>query len=71
MAAPLEDRLTELEVKLAFVDDTVTTLNATVSAHDRALAEMRDALERLRADLSGVRGALSHDVHDEPPPPHY
>jgi SlyX protein len=71
MAAPLEDRLTELEVKLAFVDDTVATLNATVSGHDRALAEMRLAIERLRAELMGVRGALAHDAHDEPPPPHY
>ena len=71
MAAPLEDRMTELEVKLAFVDDTVAALNTTVSEHDRALADIRVAIERLRAELTGVRSALSHDVHDEPPPPHY
>jgi SlyX protein len=71
MAEPLEDRLTELEVKLAFVDDTVATLNATVSDHDRALADIRIAIERLRAELTGVRTALSHDARDEPPPPHY
>lgn len=71
MVAPLEDRLTELEVKLAFVDDTVATLNATVSEHDRVLADIRLAIERLHAELTGVRSALAHDVHDEPPPPHY
>ena len=58
-------------MKLAFVDDTMATLNATVSAHDRALADIRAAIERLHADLTGVRGALAHDAHDEPPPPHY
>jgi SlyX protein len=67
----LEERLTELEVRLAFVDDTMAVLNATVSAHDRALQEVRDAIERLRLELTGVRTALAQDVRDEPPPPHY
>lgn len=71
MSAPLEDRLTELEVKLAFVDDTMTTLNATVSEHDRVLKDIRLAVEQIRAELTGVRTALSHDARDEPPPPHY
>jgi SlyX protein len=71
MSAPLEDRLTELEVRLAFVDDTMTTLNATVSEHDRVLADICLAIERLRAELTGVRTALAEDVRDEPPPPHY
>jgi len=71
MSAPLEDRLTELEVRLAFVDDTMTSLNATVSEHDRVLADIRLAIERLRAELTGVRTAIAEDVRDEPPPPHY
>ena len=71
MSAPLEDRLTELEVKLAFVDDTMATLNATVSEHDRVLSSLRLAVEQMRAELTGVRTALSHDARDEPPPPHY
>ena len=68
---PLEDRLTELEVKLAFVDDTMASLNTTVSEHDRALKDIRVAVEQLRAELTGVRSALAHDARDEPPPPHY
>ena len=71
MSAPLEDRLTELEVKLAFVDDTMATLNATVSEHDRMLGSLRLAVEQMRAELTGVRTALSHDSRDKPPPPHY
>jgi len=71
MPESLEERLNELEVRLAFVDDTMATLNATVSVHDRVLNDMRLALERLRVELSGVRTALQQDAHDEPPPPHY
>jgi len=71
MPAPLEDRLTELEVRLAFVDDTMAALNDLVAAHDRQLLDLRNAMDRLRSDLVSVRGSLSHDVHDEPPPPHY
>jgi SlyX protein len=67
----LDERLNELEVRLAFVDDTMATLNATVSEHDRVLHDMRIALERLRLELSGVRTALQQDARDEPPPPHY
>jgi SlyX protein len=71
MPAQLEDRLTELEVRLAFVDDTITTLNATVAEHDRLLQDFRLAMERLRNELTGVRVALAQDARDEPPPPHY
>ena len=67
----LEDRLTELEVRVAFLDDTMSSLNATIAEHDRLLHDMRSVIEQLRGDLSGVRVALAQDVRDEPPPPHY
>ena len=71
MSASLEDRLTELEVRLAFVDDTMSTLNAAVAEHDRILQDFKLAMERLRGELTGVRTAIAQDVRDEPPPPHY
>lgn len=71
MSGSFEDRITELEVRLAFVDDTVNLLNDTVAAHDRQLHEMLAAMELLRGELVAARTALAHDVHDEPPPPHY
>ena len=49
----------------------MATLNATVSEHDRVLGSLRLAVEQMRAELTGVRTALSHDARDEPPPPHY
>lgn len=71
MTAELEDRLTELEMRIAFVDDTISTLNAAVVEHDRALQDIRIVIERLRSELTGMRGSLVGDVQDEPPPPHY
>lgn len=71
MTVSLEDRLTELEVRLAFVDDTMNVLNDTVAAHERQLLEMRMAMDRLRSELVAMRGSLTQDARDEPPPPHY
>ena len=71
MPGSLEERLNELEVRLAFVDDTLNSLNDTVAAHDRQLRELVAAMDRLRGDLVAARTARVHDVHDEPPPPHY
>ncbi|HEY0178526.1 MAG TPA: SlyX family protein [Dokdonella sp.] len=71
MTASLEDRLNELEVRFAFVEDTIGALNAAVAAHDRDLVELRQAFERLRGELATVRVALADDAREEPPPPHY
>ncbi len=71
MSISLEDRLTELETRIAFVDDTMGSLNDAVAVHDRLLHDLRNSMDRLRDELVNVRGALAHDVQDEPPPPHY
>jgi SlyX protein len=67
----LEDRLTELEVRIAFIDDGVAALNAAVAMHDQSMLDMRREIDRLRADLVGLRSALGNDMSNEPPPPHY
>ncbi len=66
----LEERLTELEVRLAFIDDSVAALNAAVAMQDQAMFGMRRELDRLGADLVGLRATLGNDVGNEPPP-HY
>jgi SlyX protein len=71
VSASIEERLTELEVRLAFIDDTVNALNGVVADQDRRVQQLSAELERLRGELLGVRLALSHDIRDEPPPPHY
>lgn len=64
-------RIDELETRLAFLDDTLTALNEVVVTHDRHMLQLVAEMQRLRGDLQGLRGALSPDPRDEPPPPHY
>lgn len=69
--AEVDDRITELEVRLAFIDDTVNGL----SSADVEIARRLDLLERavrdLRSDLVNMRAGLGSDAANEPPPPHY
>ena len=71
MNETLEKRLDELEVRFAFLEQTMHTLDVTVTEHDRVLGEMREAFARMRGELSNVKIALAHDQHDEPAPPHF
>lgn len=64
-------RLDELEVRMTFVDDTVAGLSSADAALARRLHALEQALRELRADMTAMRAALAHDVHQEPPPPHY
>ncbi|MCQ4306506.1 SlyX family protein [Pseudomonas stutzeri] len=66
----LEQRITDLEARLAFQDDTIQTLNDVLFAQQRTV-------ERLQAQL-GVLARRQEDMQsrmggeeDEAPPPHY
>ncbi len=71
MAPTFEDRLSELEVRLAFMDEGLTALNSSIANHDRLLHDLRGELKYLRDELGVVRNGLAHDPSSEPPPPHY
>lgn len=67
---PLEQRLTELEIKFSYADDLLDALNAQV-------ARQQDLIDRLMAEVAELRRRRE----DEPPgslrslrdelPPHY
>ena len=59
MTASLDQRLNELEVRIAFIENTVQTLDATVVAQDRMLQLLRREFENLRGELVQVQGALA------------
>ncbi len=66
----LEQRITDLEARLAFQDDTIQTLSDVLFAQQRTV-------ERLQAQL-GVLARRQEDMQsrmggeeDEAPPPHY
>jgi SlyX protein len=71
MSADLERRLEELEVRLAFVDHTVSALAAADAEQAMRLLALERVLHDLRAELASLRTAQGGDPHSEPPPPHY
>lgn len=66
-----EQRLTELEVRLAFIDDAVQALVAADAEQSLRIATLERLIRNLRGELETIRLGQSHDPHSEPPPPHY
>ncbi len=66
----VDERIADLESRLAFQDDTIQALNDVVVRHQQALDRLRlqvDALIKRQEELSGQLGVEP----DELPPPHY
>lgn len=66
-----EQRLTELEVRLAFIDEAVQGLVAADAEQSMRIAMLERMVHDLRSELATVRTGQGHDPHSEPPPPHY
>nr|WP_221195586.1 SlyX family protein [Luteibacter sp. Sphag1AF] len=67
----MDNRVTELEVKLAFVEDTVNGLSSADADISQRLAALERAMRALHSDLTSLRAGIGGDPHAEPPPPHY
>ncbi|MDC7829456.1 MULTISPECIES: SlyX family protein [Pseudomonas] len=67
----LEERIADLEMRQAFQDDTIQTLNDIIVEQqrtlDRCAAQIRLLAER-QAELQSAGGG---GMPDEAPPPHY
>ena len=66
-----DERLVELETRLAFQDHLLSELNDVVTAQGKELQQVQLQLTRALADLQTLRGLLYADPGSEPPPPHY
>ncbi|MEO7148621.1 MAG: SlyX family protein [Rhodanobacteraceae bacterium] len=66
-----DDRLTEMEVRLAFLDEALAELNAAEADRSQRMLAIERILSDLRLELAAIRTALGEDVRQEPPPPHY
>ncbi|WP_354685411.1 SlyX family protein [Cupriavidus necator] len=67
----MDERITELEIKLAFQEDLLETLNATVARQQQQLDLLQ---EQLRAVYEQVRSAGTTAAEADPAqeiPPHY
>jgi SlyX protein len=66
----METRLTELEVKLAFAEDLLEALNATVYRQQQQIDRLELELRELRKQLMAAAPQEAHSLRDEIPP-HY
>lgn len=66
----LESRVVELETRMAFQDDVISTLNDVVVEQRQAIERLQmqvAALARRQEEIAGQFGI----AEDEAPPPHY
>jgi SlyX protein len=66
----MENRLIELETRLAFQDHTLQELNAVVVRQQRDISALTRDLETLKAQLKTLAPDLVASRAEEPPP-HY
>ncbi len=64
-------RITELESRLAFQDDTVDQLNKVVVEQDQRIARLEALLRRTREQVEMLVPLMHGTPGEEPPPPHY
>lgn len=67
----LEDRIAELESRIAFQELTLSELSDALAETRMESARTSEQLVRALGDLKQMRGMLDADPGTEPPPPHY
>ena len=70
MTDKLDERIADLEVKFAFQQETIDSLNDTVTKQWAAIDRLSRALDRVQSDVADME-AGQRDPKGEPPPPHY
>lgn len=66
----IEERVNELESRLAFQDDTIQALNDVLVAQQRLLERMQLQLAALAKRQQDLHGQFDM-AEEEAPPPHY
>ena len=67
----MEQRIIELESKVAFQEETINELNEVITDQQNQLDQIREELGLLNIRLQAVTEAGVDSHEKEPPPPHY
>ncbi|KPJ94499.1 MAG: hypothetical protein AMJ55_06290 [Gammaproteobacteria bacterium SG8_15] len=67
----LEERLTEIESRVAFQDDTIQQLNDVIVRQQHDIEQLTEELQLLKQQMQSLAPSLVVDQSQETPPPHY
>lgn len=66
-----EARLDALEMRIAYQDETIETLNHTITAQWKQIDALTREVERLNQRVQAAENSIAAPPANEPPPPHY
>ncbi|MCW8886141.1 MAG: SlyX family protein [Motiliproteus sp.] len=69
--AATDERINELESRLAFQEDTIDLLNDTVTQQQKQIDDLTQMVKIINRQLKTLPQEIGGNSGDEPPPPHY
>ena len=66
-----EERMIELETRMAFQHDTIQQLNDIIAAQQKQLDDLTQMVKIVNRQIKSLPDGISSGGADEPPPPHY
>ncbi len=67
----MENKIIDLQSKLAFQDETINELNEVITDQQQQLDQLREEIRLLNIRVSSVAESTNVSEEKEPPPPHY
>ncbi|CAN5174339.1 hypothetical protein BH10PSE10_BH10PSE10_12650 [soil metagenome] len=71
LSSPLASRIEALEIRIAYQDETIDTLNKTITAQWKQIDALTREMSHLRERLDDAEMKSGAGPASEPPPPHY
>ena len=67
----MENKIIDLQSKLAFQDQTISELNDVITDQQNQLDQLREEIRLLNLRIASVAEQANTSEEKEPPPPHY
>ncbi len=66
-----EEKIVDIQSRLAFQEDTLQGLNAVIARQQQEIRDLKKEIDSLKEGLRGVAAAIPGNKEEDPPPPHY
>ena len=67
----LETDIEQLQMKVAFQEDTIESLNQAIIEQQKQIDDLQFSLKRLDSKVSAIEPSNMASEKEETPPPHY